>query len=131
MRYHSITFWLFVAFLAGYFAQKYFAAAPPTYVPAYAITVATICILTALLPFGLTALVADRVDNTAAFVVVALVCGVALSVLGFAGFWYAVISGFPNPPPLMDVAPRGLTPGLFVGAILSIGRVLYQRARKL
>lgn len=124
MKYHAATLWVFALFLVGYFAQKYLAAAPPIYVPAYVSTVMIICITTALIPFGLAAIVGDAIENTFAAVIAIPLLSVVLSILGFAAFWYFAISGQPSAPPLEAVAPRGLTPGLFISAILIGGRLL-------
>ena len=56
--------------------------------------------------------------------------GVGLSALAFAGFWYFTVSQYPDAPPVWELVPRGITPGLFMAAILILNRWLSQRLRR-
>jgi hypothetical protein len=124
-----ITLGLFAAFLVGYTAQKYTAAAPPTFVPEYLRIVLLIVFITAVIPFALMWPAGGLLKAFPLFAIFTLIGTVGLSALAFAAFWYFVVSNYPNAPPVTDLIPRGIAPGLFIASILILNRWLSQRAR--
>lgn len=123
-----ITLGLFVIFLIGYFAQKYAAAAPPTFVPEYLRIVLFIVIITAVIPFVVIWLAGGLFRPFPLFVMFTLIGSVGASALAFAAFWYFTVSQYPNAPPVTELIPRGIAPGLFMAAILILNRWMSQRA---
>jgi hypothetical protein len=126
---HKIaTFALFALFLAAYTYQKYQAAAPPIFVPEYLRVVLVIVAITAVAPFALLYLGGGLIKPFPVYAIAAPLFSVALSALGFVGFWYFTISQSPEAPPVLEMARRGIAPGLVMGAILVLGRWLRDRA---
>lgn len=118
---------LFVAFLIGYSVQKYAAAAPPSFNTEYLGFVLFIVFVTAVIPFAVMWPASSLIKPFPSFAIVTVVGTVGLSSLAFAALWYYAISRFPNPPPLSDLIPRGIGPGLFMAAILILSRWRSQR----
>lgn len=125
-----ITLGLFAIFLFGYTLQKYQAAAPPTFSVDYLGIVLFIVFITAVLQFALLWPGGNLIRSFAVYAIVVPILAVGLSSLGFVGFWYFVVSSYPDAPGWRELAPRGLTPGLFMGAILVFGRWLSMRSAK-
>ena len=123
-----VTFGLFAVFLAGYTLQKYQAAAPPAFSADYLQVVLYIVLITAVLQFAVLWLAGSLIGDFRIYGLAMPVLAVALSSLGFVAFWYFNVSKYPNPPPWTELAPRGITPGLIIGAILVFGRWLSMRA---
>ena len=124
-----ITLGLFAVFLAGYALQKYAAAAPPTFEPEYLRIVLFIVFLTAIIPFAVMWPAGGLVKSFPLFAVFTLIGCVGLSAAAFAGFWYFVVSRYPDAPPVWELVPRGVAPGLFMAAILILNRWLSRRSR--
>jgi hypothetical protein len=120
---------VFVVFLIGYSAQKYAAAAPPTFDLDYLRIVLFIVFITAFVPFALMWPAGGLIRGFPLFTIFTLVGSVGSSALAFAAFWYFTVSHYPNAPPLWDLVPRGIAPGLCVAAILIMNRWLSQRSR--
>lgn len=114
-------------FLIGYSAQKYLAAAPPVFVPAYAQTVVLIVFITAIIPFALAWAAGRPFRSLPVFAAVTGAIAVGASAGAFALYWYFTVSQYPNAPPVLELARRGLTPGLFIAAILVLDRLLTRR----
>lgn len=124
-----ITLGLFLVFLVGYGVQKYAAAAPPTFIPDYLRIVLFITFITAVIPFAAMWPLGGLVKPFPLFVIFTAVGTVGGSALAFAAFWYFTVSHYPNAPPLWELVPRGLTPGIFMAAILILNRWLSQRSQ--
>lgn len=125
-----VTATLFLVFLAGYTWQKYTAAAPPAFSQDYLNIVLFIVLITAVIQFAVLWPATGLIKNFGVFAVATPILAVALSALGFAAFWYFTVSQYPNAPPLAELARRGIAPGLFMGVILIIGRLLAMREAK-
>jgi hypothetical protein len=125
-----ITIGLFVAFLIGYTAQKYLAAAPPTFVADYLRIVLFIAFITAVIPFAVMWPAGGLFKSFPLFAIFTLIGSVACSALAFAAFWYFTVSHYPNAPPVTELIPRGIAPGLFIAAILILNRWLSQRSQR-
>lgn len=123
-----ITLGLFIAFLIGYTVQKYAAAAPPTFVPDYLRIVLFIVFITAIIPFAVMWPAGGLFKGFPLFAIFTLIGSVGGSALAFAAFWYFTVSHYPNAPPVTDLIPRGIAPGLFMAAILILNRWLSQRS---
>ncbi len=126
----GITLGLFVVFLIGYTFQKYAAAAPPTFVPEYLRIVLFIVFITAIIPFAVMWPAGGLVKSFPLFAAFTVIGCVGLSALAFAGFWYFTVSQYPDAPPLSELVPRGIAPGLFMAAILILNRWLSLRSRQ-
>lgn len=122
-----ITIVLFLLFLIGYAIQKYMAAAPPIFVPEYLGIVLLLVLITGVIPFLLAWLGLTGVKSFPAFPILTFVTTIGLSALAFSLFWYFSVRHYPNAPPLLELARRGLAPGLFMGAILVLNRWLSLR----
>jgi len=122
-----ITLWLLVALLAAYDFEKYIVAAPPVFIPGYAVTVAIIFGLTGVVPAIAIWLLRRKVPGLAGHAALMIVTAVGLSALGYAAFWYFSIGGSPGAPPLEALAVRGVRPGLFLAAVMIFGRWLDMR----
>jgi hypothetical protein len=125
-----ITLGLFLVFIAGYTAQKYLAAAPPAFSQPYLMTVLFIVLITAVIPFAVMWLLGGLVKPFPLFSLFTVVGCIGASALAFAGYWYFTISSFPNAPPVTALLPRGITPGVFMAAILILNRWLSARKAK-
>jgi hypothetical protein len=125
-----ITLGLFVAFLIGYTVQKYAAAAPPTFVPEYLRIVLYIVFITAVIPFALMWPAGALFKPFPLFAIFTLIGSVGCAALAFAAFWYFTVSHYPNAPPVTELIPRGITPGLFIAAILILNRWLSRRSQR-
>jgi len=111
----------YVIFLAAYAVYKYGAAAPPTFSPAYAQSVAILVAMTGIAPFlislsVLTSLRLKGVANAAA----GLAFGLALCVAGYAAFWAMIIAPTGAPVALSTVALRGVGWGLMQGGLAAL-----------
>ena len=124
-----ITLGLFIVFLIGYTLQKYAAAAPPTFVPEYLRIVLLIVFLTAIIPFAVMWPAGGLVKSFPLFAAFTAIGCVGLSALAFAGFWYFVVSQYPDAPSVWELARRGAAPGLVMTAVLILHRWLSQRSR--
>jgi hypothetical protein len=123
-----VTLGLFVVFLLGYGVQKYAAAAPPTFVPDYLRIVLFIVFITAVVPFAVMWAAGGLFKPFPLFVIFTMIGSVGGAALAFAAFWYFSVSHYPNAPPLSDLVPRGIAPGLFMAAILILNRWLSVRS---
>ncbi len=123
-----VTLGLFVVFLLGYGVQKYAAAAPPTFVPDYLRIVLFIVFITAVVPFAVMWAAGGLFKPFPLFVIFTMIGSVGGAALAFAAFWYFNVSHYPNAPPLSDLVPRGIAPGLFMAAILILNRWLSVRS---
>ncbi|MEQ1819587.1 MAG: hypothetical protein ABL871_13340 [Terricaulis sp.] len=124
------TLGLFVVFLIGYTFQKYAAAAPPTFVPDYLRIVLVIVFITAIIPFVVMWPAGGLVKPFPLFAAFTVIGCIGLSALAFAGFWYFTVSQYPNAPPVWELVPRGIAPGLFMATILVFDRWLSQRSQR-
>lgn len=108
----------YLVFLAGYAAYKYLVAAPPSFSPAYAQSVAILVMLTGVAPFLATFLILKvaRLGHVPQMVT-SLLLGLALCVAGYALFWFLFLSSLAQGPQLVEVAPRGIGWGLAQGAL--------------
>lgn len=125
----STTLALPFVFLVGYAAQKYLATAPPIFVPAYLRTVLFIVAISAIAPLLVAWAVGRMIVAFPAFAFITLALTLGGSALAFAGYWFFVVQAYPNAPPVLDLARRGIAPGLFIGAILILDRWLSDRVR--
>jgi hypothetical protein len=123
-----VTLGLFVVFLLGYGVQKYAAAAPPTFVPDYLRIVLFIVFITAVVPFVVMWAAGGLFKPFPLFVIFTMIGSVGGAALAFAAFWHFTVSHYPNAPPLSDLVPRGIAPGLFMAAILILNRWLSVRS---
>jgi hypothetical protein len=121
---------LFLLFLAAYGIQKYAAAAPPEFDFEYLRVVALIVAITAVIPFVLLWPAGRLIGDLLWFSVATVIAAVSLSALGFLTFWYFVASHYPEAPSALELAKRGLAPGLAMGAILILNRWLARRAER-
>lgn len=118
----------FLVFLAGYTIQKYLAAAPPSFDPGYLRIVLIIVAITALPPIAIMWPVGGAIKPFPAFAIVTVIGSVAIAATGFVAFWYFWLLQFPSPPPVEELARRGVAPGLFIAAILILNRWLANRS---
>ena len=125
-----ITLGLFVVFLIGYTVQKYAAAAPPTFVADYLRIVLFIAFITAVIPFAVMWPAGSFFKPFPLFSIFTLIGSIGCSALAFAAFWYFTVSHYPNAPPVTDLIPRGIAPGVFIAAILILNRWLSQRSTR-
>lgn len=108
---------LIVGFLIFYTAQKYLAAAPEGFVPAYVISVALLVGLTALLPLAMSALAIRVLPGRALKFISAAALPLALSAGGFTLYWAAFLA--PNFGIGLEVVlPRAVFPGISLGVLL-------------
>lgn len=114
---------VFAVFLAGYAAIKVFAVpeAARALDREYLTSTAIVVVTTAVVPFLLVRLATRRFHRTTRSVGVSLLAGAMLSVAGYATFWVAFIGPSADGPAMLEVARRGVVPGLIIGAIAAIG----------
>ncbi|TNE36751.1 MAG: hypothetical protein EP347_10200 [Alphaproteobacteria bacterium] len=113
---------LWVLFLIGYTALKYFAGYN-AWNTEYAIQVAILVVMTAVAPFYLSKGLVARMDGVGGWLVT-LVTPVVLCAIGYALFWYfRVKPSFPDVT-LMTVLPRSLLPGLSITVLVLLPKVL-------
>lgn len=108
---------IFVLFLAFYTFQKYTAVPQNGFNSGYAISVAIIVALTALMPYIITR-IKMRFTSGALRVVTVLIAPVVVSAIGFALYFYGYIA--PNFPgvSIAAVLPRSIFPGVVISGIL-------------
>lgn len=108
----------YLIFLAGYAAYKYLVAAPPSFSPVYAQSVAILVVLTGVVPFLGTFLVLKVFSlGHIPQMATGLLLGVLLCVAGYALFWFLFLSSLAGGPQLVDVATRGIGWGFAQGAL--------------
>jgi hypothetical protein len=114
---------IYLIFLAVYSWQKYRAAAPASFNQGYAINVAILVTLTAIVPY-VVARLAMSMTSGAGRLASAVLVPTFMAAGGFATFFFVFIA--PNFPQveLMTVLPRSLTPGGVIAVILLIHMVL-------
>ena len=87
-----------------------------------------IVFITAVVPFALMWPAGGLFKPFPLFVLFTVIGSVGGAALAFAAFWYFTVSHYPNAPPLSDLVPRGIAPGLFMAAILILNRWLSVRS---
>ncbi|TNE58242.1 MAG: hypothetical protein EP340_06110 [Alphaproteobacteria bacterium] len=113
---------LWVLFLIGYTALKYFAGYN-AWNTQYAIQVAILVLMTAVAPFYLSKAVSMRAEGAGRWVMT-LVLPVLLCAIGYGLFWYfRVKPSFPDVT-LLTVLPRSLLPGLSISVLLLIPKFM-------
>lgn len=122
----SIPALIFVFFFAFYSWQKYAAAAPPSFQQAYAINVAILVTLTALLPYIIARILVARIKGSAQLVS-ALIAPLVLCAVGFTIFFFVFIQPNFAQATLGPVVQRSITPGLAIGGILVLSLLLKRR----
>ena len=119
---HRVQCGLWVLFLVGYTALKYFAGYN-AWNTQYAIQVAILVMMTAIVPFYLSKAIVGRSEGAAQWAA-ALLLPVVLCGLGYALFWYfRVKPSFPDVT-LATVMPRSLMPGISIAVLILIPKVL-------
>jgi ABC-type sugar transport system permease subunit len=108
---------LIAGFLIFYTAQKYLAAAPAVFSPAYTLSTAIIVLLTALLPLAAAWLISKTMPGRALSLGAAAILPVILAALGLTLYW-AVYLKPSFGVPLELVLPRALFPGVSLGVLL-------------
>lgn len=107
-----------VGFILFYSAQKYLAAAPAGFVPAYVTSVVILVALTALLPLVISWIATRLFQSKSLRITAALVLPLVLSAAGFTLYWAVYL----NPAfsvPLGAVLPRAVFPGVGLGILLA------------
>jgi drug/metabolite transporter (DMT)-like permease len=122
-----ITLWLLAVLLVAYAFEKYIVAAPPVFIPGYAVTVAIIFALTGFVPAIALWQLRRKLPGLSGHAALMIGVAVGLSALGYALFWYFSIGGSPGAPPLEALAVRGVRPGLCLAAVMILGRWLDMR----
>ena len=114
--------WLgYALFLAGYGYYKYAVAAPPTFSPEYAKSVALLVVFTGVAPFVFALLWLKTLKlNRLLASAVGLLLGLVACVAGYAAYWAMVIEPAGIEAPLTAVAMRGIGWGLLQGGLAAI-----------
>ena len=117
-----------VGFILFYSAQKYLAAAPAGFVPAYVTSVVILVALTALLPLAVSWACTRLFGSKPLRVTAALLLPLLLSAAGFTLYWAVYL----NPAfgvPLDVVLPRAIFPGVGLGILLAASVLLRSAPR--
>ncbi|GJL95794.1 MAG: hypothetical protein DHS20C05_21990 [Hyphococcus sp.] len=111
----------YAVFLIGYSTYKYSVAAPPSFSPEYAQSVAILVLLTGVAPFLLAYLLLklSRMNRFGASVV-GLLLGLVFCVIGYGAFWWFFIAPGGQAPALYEVALRGVGWGMLQGGLAAI-----------
>lgn len=116
---------IFLVFLGVYSWQKYTAAAPETFSIGYAINVAILVTLTAILPYVITRFEIAMTKGPVRYIL-ALTSPLILCGAGFATFFFLFIApSFPQAD-IMTVLPRSLFPGVTISIILLVPLILHR-----